>query len=104
MTIKESLVDDEWLKLRIGRFLNVDDIDILFVLDNSIEGTARKIHQAVHAIIEAWKGPANDRSTMFKYETSARAAANALKLDKLEPKREQIYIRNCDTLTTASGT
>ena len=30
MTIKESLVDEDWLRLRIGSLLNVEDTDILF--------------------------------------------------------------------------
>ena len=81
LTLKDSLADDEWLKLRMEKLLNVNDIDILFALHNSIETTARMIHQAVHTIIEAWKGHGNDKSIMFKYATTAQAEANALKLD-----------------------
>ncbi len=43
MTLKESLADDQWLKLRMEKLLDVNDIDILFVLHNSIETTARSI-------------------------------------------------------------
>ena len=81
MTLKESLADDEWLKLRMEKLLDVNDIDILFVLHNSIETTARSIYQAVHTIIEAWKGPGNDRSIMFKYSNKVQAEADAWKLD-----------------------
>ena len=92
MTLKESLANDEWLKLRIEKLLDVNDIDILFVLHNSIETTARSIHQAVHTIIEAWKGPGNDKSIMFKYVTTAKAEANALKLDlRAESGAAELY-------------
>ena len=46
MTLKESLANGEWLKLRMETLLEVEDIDTLFVLHNSIETTARSIHQA----------------------------------------------------------
>ena len=81
MTLRESLEDDEWLKLRMEKLLGVDDINILFSLHDSVEITARSIHQAVHTIIEAWKSSGNDRSIMVKYEKIAKAEANALKLD-----------------------
>ena len=87
--------------MRMEMHLAVENTDLLFTLENSIDNTVRKIQQAVHAIIEVWKSPGNDKGVMFKYQTITMANVNKLKIDiQAEAGAANLY-ENCDTLTTA---